>query len=193
MLWLQRLSGSHRLYSLIVEIFMFALPLHVAHAQEDVKQKISLVHQAPTTSALPPVGGLLRIQVELRNTVDITAKIRLVGSKDGRFIDIAFPKGALNAADHPTFSVEIPSPVAAMTYQFVLRQPDGSATTTNRYVIKRKCIQNYAVDVPDTSASAAYSREVAKLVGRAKELERDTASLEASLKLLEEMKASISR
>lgn len=193
MLWLQRLSESRRLYSLIVGIFLFALPLHRVHAQEDVKEKISLLHQAPSTNAIPPVGSLMRIQVELRNTVDITAKIRLVGSKDGRFIDIAFPKGALNSADHPTFFVEIPSPVAAMTYQFVVRQPDGSVTTSNRYVVKRNCIQNYAVDIPDTSGSAAYSREVAKLVARANELERDTASLEASLKLLEEMKASISR
>jgi hypothetical protein len=135
----------------------------------------------------------MRIQLELRNTVDIATKIRLVGSKDGRFIDIAFPKGALNDATHPVFFVEIPSPVAAMTYQFVMHQPDGSITTSNRFVIKRACIQNYAVDVPESSASAAYSREIATLVARSKQLERDTSSLEASLKLLEEMKVSMSR
>jgi hypothetical protein len=190
---LPRLVKSLTLYSLTTGFVLVALPLRSVCAQEDSQQKIALIHQPPATNALPPVGSLMRIQVELRDTVDITAKIRLVGSKDGRFIDLAFPKGALNTSDHPTFFVEIPSPVAAMTYQFVLRQPDGSVTTSKRYLIKRNCIQTYAIDVATSSASAAYSREVATLVARAKELERDTASLESSLKLLEEMKASLSR
>lgn len=164
----------------------------VVVAQEETKT-ITLLHQAPSAAEIPPLGTLMRIQVELRNTVDIATKIRLVGSKDGRFIDIAFPKGALNAADHPTFVAEIPAPVAALTYQFVMHQPDGSITTSNRYVLKRKCIQNFTVNVPDSSPSAAYNREVATLVARSKELERDTASLEASLKLMEEMKLSMSR
>lgn len=168
-----------------------AAPL-MAAAQEETKT-VTLLHQAPSANEIPPLGTLMRLQVELRNTVDIATKIRLVGSKDGRFIDIAFPKGALNPADHPTFIVEIPSPVAALTYQFVMHQPDGSITTSNRYVLKRKCIQNFTVNVPDSSPSAAYNREVATLVARSKELERDTASLEASLKLLEEMKVSLSR
>jgi hypothetical protein len=154
---------------------------------------IVLTHVVPSVSEIPPVGSLMRLQVSLRNTTDIEAKIRLVGSKDGRFIDIAFPRGALNSADHPTFTTEIPSPVAAMTYQFILHQRDGTLSASQRYVLKRGCIQNFTVDVPDEGGTAAYRREMATLVAKANRLDRDNKSLEASLKLLEEMKTSLSR
>ena len=68
----------------------------------------------------------MQLTVELVNSRDVEAKIRLVGSRDGRFMDIAFPLGALNKLDHAEFSVSIPAPLAAMTYQFVVHQPDGS-------------------------------------------------------------------
>ena len=152
---------------------------------------ITVVHRAPSVDTIPAIGTLMPIQVELRNTFDIESKIRLVGSKDGRFIDIAFPRGALNSADQPTFKIEIPSPIAAMTYQFVIHQRDGSLSASERFVIKRKCIQNYAVAVPEDAPNAEFRREVSSLVSQAKHLERDTASLESSLKLLEQIKSSL--
>ena len=135
----------------------------------------------------------MRITLELTNTYDIETKVRLVGSKDGRFIDIAFPQGALNNADRPTFNIDIPSPIAAMSYQFIVHQKDGTLTSTPKYLIKRDCLQTFAVDVPESDQSAAYKREVGLLVAKAKSLERDTASLEASLKLLEDMKTSLAK
>lgn len=134
----------------------------------------------------------MHIEVELLNTFDITRTVRLIGAKDGRFIDIAFPRGALNAVDRPTFHVEIPSPIAAMTYQFVVHQGDGSLTSSDKFTIKRDCIQNFKVAVPEDAPNAQFRREVSTLVSQAKILERDTASLEASLKLIEDIKASLS-
>jgi hypothetical protein len=141
---------------------------------------------------IPPVGSLMQIKVETLNTVDITTKIRLVGAKDGRFIDIAFPKGKLNSVDHPTYSVDVPTPIAAMTYQFVLHQPDGSITTSEKFIVRRPCIPHFKIAEPDAASTAAYNKEIATLVARSKELELETASLESSLKLVEEMKVALS-
>ena len=155
--------------------------------------RIEVLHSPLQTSDIPPVGSLMRIEFTLTNTIDIESKIRLVGSKDGRFIDLAFPRGALNAADRPVFSVEIPSPVAVMTYQFVLHQKDGSMTATPRYTIKRRCIQNFTVDVPDDGSTTAFRREMASLVAKANSLDQDNKTLEGALKLVEQMKGSLSR
>jgi hypothetical protein len=150
------------------------------------------VHRAPLPSTIPPLGSLMQIKVETLNTVDITATIRLVGAKDGRFIDIAFPKGKLNSADHPTYSIDVPTPVAAMTYQFILHQPDGSITTSEKFIVKRPCIPHFKIAEPDKVSTAAYNKEIATLVAKSKELELETLSLESSLKLVEEMKIALS-
>jgi hypothetical protein len=134
----------------------------------------------------------MQIKVETINTVDITTKIRLVGAKDGRFIDIAFPKGKLNSADHPTYTIEVPTPIAAMTYQFILHQPDGSITTSEKFIVRRPCIPHFKIGEPETASTAAYNKEIATLVAKSKELESETTSLESSLKLVEEMKAALS-
>lgn len=155
--------------------------------------RIEILHSPLKSNDIPPVGSLMRIQFTLTNTVDIESKIRLVGSKDGRFIDLAFPQGALNSGDRPVFSVEIPSPVAVMTYQFILHQKDGSLSTTPKYTVKRDCIQNFQVDVPDDGSTTTFRREMASLVAKAHSLDRDNKSLESSLKLVEQMKASLSR
>ncbi|MFO0417754.1 MAG: hypothetical protein ACK5Y6_10725 [Pseudomonadota bacterium] len=154
---------------------------------------IKVLHTPASGREIPALGSMMRITLELTNTYDIETKVRLVGSKDGRFIDIAFPQGALNNADRPTFNIDIPSPIAAMSYQFIVHQKDGTLTSTPKYLIKRDCLQTFAVDVPESDQSAAYKREVGLLVAKAKSLERDTASLEASLKLLEDMKTSLAK
>ncbi len=160
-------------------------------AQEEHKP-IRIIHRPFDPASIPAIGNPMRIEIELVNTFDITSTVRLIGAKDGRFVDIAFPRGELNSVDRPTFHVELPSPIAAMTYQFVVHQGDGSLTSSEKFTIKRDCIQNFKVAVPEDAPNADFRREVSTLVSQAKVLERDTASLEASLKLIEEIKASIS-
>ncbi len=155
--------------------------------------RIEALHTPPASSEIPPVGSLLKIRVTLARTLDIESKVRLVGAKDGRFIDIAFPRGALDNSNKPSFTVEIPSPIAMMAYQFIVHQKDGTLTSSRRFVLKRPCIQNFAVSVQDDKRTTAFRREVASLIAQAHMLERDNKSLESSLKLLEEIKASLAR
>jgi hypothetical protein len=143
------------------------------------------------THQIPHAGTLIPISASLTNSSDVDIKIRLVGSRDGRFMDIAFPMGVLNETDRPTYTIHLPAPVAAMTYQFVIHQMSGDLSITDKYIIKRNCIQNFAVEVPDTIPSAEYRREIATLVANARTLERDTRNLETAIKLLDTLKQDI--
>lgn len=175
-------------------VLLYALVPGTSQSQkpENSEKKISVVHRPLASNAISQVGSTISIQIELLNTYDIDAKIRLVGAKDGRFIDISFPRGALNELDHPTFSIEIPSPLAVMSYQFVVHQRDGSLSSSEKFIIKRNCIQNFKVTVPEDGKDGDFRREISSLVGQAKLFERDTISLESSLKLIEDIKASLS-
>ena len=150
-------------------------------------------HRTPDVAKLPLPGSLMPITVELDNSRDIETKIRLVGSRDGRFMDIAFPLGHLNKVDHAEFSLSVPAPLAAMTYQFVVHQPDGTLTTSARYMIKRPCIQNFRVEVAQDDPNAKVKQELGTLIAKSKTLERDTQNLDASLKILEELSSSLKK
>ncbi len=160
-------------------------------AAEDGSPPIQVVHRPPDLQNLPQVVPWLPVIVELRNTKDVALKIRLVGSRDGRLLDITLPRGNLNNQDYPEYRVEIPAPMAAMSYQFVLHQPDGTLATSQRFAIRRACVQNYRIEIPESGADVQFKRSVGELVSRAKSLERETIKLDASLKVLEELKKNI--
>lgn len=157
----------------------------VSAAQE---KPIEVVHKPLSGSGLPTAAATMPIVIELRNTKSIDRKIRLVGTRDGKLLDIVFPLGTLNMADAATYKLDIPAPIALMSYQFVVHQADGSLTTTGRYVVKRPCIQTFKVDPAEGQKDGAFRREVGTLVSKSRTLEQETTNLETAQKLLEEIK-----
>lgn len=165
--------------------------IRVATAQEQTNRPILLRHQPTETHQLPSAGTLMPIAVQLENSSDVDIKIRLVGSRDGRFMDIAFPMGVLNSSDRPTYTIQLPSPVAAMTYQFITHQRSGDLTLSDKFIIKRNCVQNFKVEIPEGIPSAEYRKEMANLVANARSLERDTQNLDTAIKLLDALKKDV--
>ena len=170
-----------------------AVVLPVSAQEQQARPNLVVRHRPAPITTLPVPGALVPITVELLNSKDIEAKIRLVGARDGRFIDIAFPMGALNRQDQAEFTVQVPAPLAAMTYQFIVHQPDGSLSASARYVLKRPCIQNFKVDISPNDPNARVKQELATLIAKSKSLERETTNLEASLKLLEDLSTSLKK
>lgn len=163
-----------------------------SYAQDKQPQtKLQVGHRSPLAASLPLPGALMPISVELVNSRDIEAKVRIVGARDGRFMDVAFPLGVLNRQDHAEFTVSVPAPLASMTYQFIVHQPDGTLSTSAKYTIKRPCIQNFRVDISKDDPNAKVKQELAGLIARSKSLERETTNLEASLKILEGLSESL--
>jgi hypothetical protein len=162
-------------------------------AQDAPRPAVEVLHTPPDLRALPQAVPMLPIVIQLNNTKSIDMKVRLVGARDGRLIDIMFPRGNLNQEDFPEYRVEIPAPTAALTYQFIVHQGDGSLSTSPRFAVQRPCVQNYRVAVPEDSADAAFKRQVGDLVSKAKSLERETAQLDASMKVIDELKTALGR
>ncbi len=185
-------SGLTSVLVCLLATFSSIVPAAVPVARaQDSKPAIQIVHRPPDLKNLPTSAPWLPIVLELRNTKNVALKIRLVGSRDGRLLDISFPKGNLNTQDYPEYKVEIPAPLAAMSYQFVVHQADASLVTSQRYAIRRSCIQNYRIEIPDDGGDAEFKRTVGELISRAKVLERETLQLDASAKVLEELKKII--
>jgi hypothetical protein len=152
------------------------------------EKRIEIVHKPISANSLPTAAATMPIVVELRHTKAVDRKIRLVGTRDGKLLDIVFPSGTLNMSDAATYTLDVPAPIALMSYQFVVHQPDGSLTTTSRYVVKRPCIQTFKVDPAENQKDGAFKREVGTLVSKSRTLEQETTNLETAQKLLEEIK-----
>lgn len=172
---------------MVAEVFRMPAPSEAA----EPAQIIEVLHLAPDGKSIPTTANWMTLSVELKNTRSIDLKVRLVGSRDGRFMDVTLPRGALNSDDRPTYQMEIPAPAAAMSYQFIVHQPDGTLATSRRFSIQRPCVQNYRVDVTGSDTDAAFRKQVGDLVSRAKVLERDRANYDAALKIIEELRNNI--
>jgi hypothetical protein len=164
----------------------------IAQAQSPTAAKqLEIGHKVPSAKSLPSAAIMMPLVVELKGTKSIDQKIRLVGSRDGKLIDIVFPRGTLNVADVPTYKLDIPAPIAMLSYQFVIHQPDGTLTSTPQFTLKRSCIQTFKVDVADTQKDSSFKRDVATLVAKARTLEQETSNLDTALRLLDEIKSNL--
>lgn len=153
--------------------------------------RVAVLHKSPDPKSLPLTSNWMPIAIELTNTKATDLKVRMVGARDGRFVDIVFPQGILNEEDRPLYQIEVPAPAATMSYQFIVHQPDGELTTSNRFVVQRSCVQNFKVEVAGDSSDAEFRRQVGELVSKAKVLERDRANFDAAAKILDELKKNI--
>lgn len=138
---------------------------------------------------IPPVGHAMDIAVSLRNTINIQTKVRLVGSKDGRYIDLAFPMGKINKSGHPEYVLHMPAPLVAMSYQIIVHQPDGRVTTSKQFSIQRTCIEDFQIEIPSNSNTKEYKSEVATLVSTATRLEHESHALEQALEIVRAMES----
>jgi hypothetical protein len=78
-----------------------------------------------------------------------------------------------------------------MTYQFITHQRSGDLTLSDKFIIKRNCVQNFKVEIPEGIPSAEYRKEMANLVANARSLERDTQNLDTAIKLLDALKKDV--
>jgi hypothetical protein len=147
-------------------------------------------HHTPVRSTdIPPMGHEMQLRVILQNTSDIQTNVRLVGAKDGRFIDLAFPIGTINHESNPEFVLQMPAPFAEMSYQIVIHQPNGGITASKQFFIQRPCLEDYQIAIPEKSESKQYRSELAQLIGKAKQLEDESHALEQALSIVESMKS----
>jgi hypothetical protein len=176
------------LRSLIILLLTGNVLLHGAYAESHSNEKLIVSSHVPMIDTdIPPVGHAMDIAVSLRNTINVQTKVRLVGSKDGRYIDLAFPMGKISKSGHPEYVLHMPAPLVAMSYQIIVHQPDGRVTTSKQFSIQRTCIEDFQIEIPSNSNTKEYKSEVASLVSTATRLEHESHALEQALEIVRAM------
>ena len=161
----------------------------IAWSDSTSSETIVSYHTPIRATDIPPMGHEMQLKVILQNTSDIQTNVRLVGAKDGRFIDLAFPIGTINHESNPEFVLQMPAPFAEMSYQIVIHQPNGGITASKQFFIQRPCLEDYQIAIPEKSESKQYRSELAQLIGKAKQLEDESHALEQALSIVESMKS----
>lgn len=173
-------------------VIAFNLTVTAAWCQEHSdNEPMRVSHRPPESQLIPPPGTLMPIKVQLPKNAEVNTKVRLIGSRDGRFMDIAFPMGQFEEGSRPTFTIEIPAPTAAMTYNFIVHQPNGDLLLSEKFLIKRQCLVPTPASGQDDPPKE-YKEQVSSLIAQARALERDNINLETALKLLDGLKKDLS-
>jgi hypothetical protein len=151
----------------------------------------TLSHTPPYGTDLPFPGKLMSLEAKLLNTKQTNRKLRVLIVRDGRLLDLSTDGALLNERDIPTYKFTIYSPLAEISYQFILYNPDGTVTTSRRYSVRRDCLPNVELTgvKPDSELSA--DEKIAALAHQSRGLDRDLEAYERALGLLEELRTII--
>ena len=160
-----------------------------SHAAGPAKP-VQVSHRPLEANDIPPATTPMKIVAELKGSRLIDLTIRVVGSKDGKLIDVVMPTGQLNPADNAEYVLTLPAPIAAMSYQFVVHQPDGTITASKKFVSKRSCIQTFSVDDFKGEQDAEFKKKLSTLVSELKTLESNTLGYDEAYKILADIKGS---
>lgn len=177
---------------LLLGVFINAYPDKISAAEPpSPAASVSIVHIPPKAESLPLPAKMLTLEVKLSGTNRTNRKLRALVVRDGRLIDVALGNAQRNERDEPIYKLAIYSPLAELSYQFILYNPDGSVTGSERYVLRRTCLPN--IELTDTTVPTdAKNRDLIEtLVRQSKGLDRDLESYEKVYALLEELKGLI--
>lgn len=155
------------------------------------KSLMRLVHSAPKVEELPLPGRPLTLNVRLSGTKNTDLKLRTLVVRDGRTIDTFAPSAELNERDEPVYRISTYSPLAELSYQFVLYRENGSIEASPRYRIRRPCLPNVELTSTEKVGEGSGEARVVALVEQAKGLDRDLEAYERALLILDEIKTLV--
>lgn len=159
------------------------------HAQQDSAnvQTKPLVINALQIDAnkMPFPGERITLRAEVSNTRDFRLPIRLLAVRDGKFYEISAASGLLGSNERPQYQVEIPAPLAELSYQFVLIQPNGTVATSKRLVARRSCIPDITPVMGEMPADVDGSERFNRLIVDNLKLEQEISNLERTAQELD--------
>ncbi len=151
---------------------------------KDNSSLIGITHVAPRPDDIPYPGQKIQVRVQLKGTKETQRQLRMLLVRDGRLLDMSSFNAELNEMDLPTYQMSFNAPLAEMTYQFLLYNPDGSVTPSTRYSVRRNCVPNVALADGEVKPEIVGDERLQRLVNESKHLEQDLAGYEQVLSLL---------
>jgi len=183
---------KHRSTTIAITVLLFlALTCATSSVVADGPSGVmSIVHQAQEVRDLPSPGRPLKLRAMITNTKDITLDVIALVVRDGRLLYLPM-KGRLDEMERAIYSVDVPSPVGEVAYQFVLQRPESPATVSMRYTAHRNCLPNTNLTDAYTPLDLTTVDGRRDLILRARGLERDLNHYDTVLGLLGELKSYV--
>jgi hypothetical protein len=163
----------------------------VAAEKRPAPKAVEIVHIAPTPKQLPAPGELMSLNVSLKNTKDSERKLRAFVVRDGQMLDLTIPSGQYNQQEEPYYEVPLYAPEGELLYLFMLYNPDGSITRSDRYYVRRSCLPDTTLALGKIDKTLKPDAQLVELVAQAERLKRDIKSYETVLLLLKDLKKLI--
>jgi len=161
--------------SFLALVLVLALNTNAAlAADKPSRPSIQLLHKPVTDKTLPSPGQNLVLSLELSGTRSIALPVRLVAVRDGRVLPVPLQSSYRNGADRPVYEFSLASPLAELTYQFIVvgagaNNNSSSALATERFTIRRPCVPS----LDFSKAGNANQSELEKLALSARVLEQE--------------------
>lgn len=152
---------------------------------------VELVHVAPTGKQLPPPGELMTLTVTLKKTKDSERKLRAFVVRDGQMLDLSVPSAQYNQQEEPFYEVPMYAPEGEILYLFLLYNPDGTVTRSDRYFVRRPCLPEIALTSGKVDQSLQPDAKLVELIDQSVRLNRDIKLYETALGLLRELQKLI--
>ena len=173
-------------------ICLFALSVLLpcnSFAQDKSKNLLQIFHKPFKAKMLPAPGNTVEINARLSGTKSTSMDLRAFMVLDGKFMDIPASKAFLNEYDTPVYQFKVHSPLAEVTYQFILTTKDSSRIVSKRYTLRRQCIPN--INLPDINEEMSVDEHAQALVTKAEVYERQIQAYNTALDLLEEISETL--
>lgn len=177
-----------RALGVIVLLAFLALVPTPAFSQMTYSGPVEIYAEHVDLHNLPLPGTPFTVKVKLGNTRDTERRLRAIVVRDGRLADVPPMKAAyLDEYDQPTYELQIFSPLAELSYQFVLYNPDGTFSTTPRHTVRRQCVPFIDIEKITLEPKSQGEARLDALVKLSRGLEREVAAYDTAVKLLQSM------
>lgn len=140
---------------------------------------------------LPMPGAPFVIKAKLSNTKDTERRMRAFIIRDGRVTDVAPLKAYLDAYDQPTYEIQMYAPLAELTYQLILYNPDGTFTSSQRISVRRPCVPFIDLSKIKLEPKSQGEARLETLVKLSRGLEREISAYDISLKIIEDLQEKL--
>ncbi|MBN8548591.1 MAG: hypothetical protein J0M12_04670 [Deltaproteobacteria bacterium] len=172
--------------SLILLVLLSAAPRSAFSAPSDVAPVEVFVEEMGLQN-IPMPGTPFVIKARLSNTKDTERRMRAFVVRDGRVSDVAPLKAYLDENDQPTYEIQMHSPLAELSYQLILYNPDGSFSSSPRVSLRRPCVPYIDLSKVKLEPKSQGEARLETLIKLSRGLEREVAGYDASLKILEDL------
>lgn len=184
LIWVNPVCSTKRIFKILIIL------LNVIFFCSNVLA-IEISHTSPQIDDIPPLGEMLVLKIFLKKSKVIDLPIRLVAVLDDKLIDVPFQSGTLTSDDKAAYTIEIPSPVKYIKYQFVGLNEDKKLFSSSWYSINRGCNLN-TTPISVSADELQYNDNLDELFRTSQMLEHEIKAYRTSLGILQEIIANTS-